>query len=279
MNGTRLRALQQWMQALIEHPGDDDEAWSADETLLALSGAEGEEAVRSTGVLGARERIAIYRRMFRLRMTESMRIDYPGVAAALGEEEFDCRVLREYVRRFPSRSYTLDHLGRHFPEYLAASDLPQREFLADLARFELTVTAVAEAGESPRLTAERIAAVPAERWAEAKLVPAEAFRLSRHAYDVGAYLDAVEEERPLPGPVKRDVNIAVCRHGGHTGWRTLEEDEGALLHLLSAGMPVGAALERFAGERNVRPEETGDALFRWFERWTAGGYFSDIGSS
>lgn len=273
-----METVQRWMQALIEHPGTDEEAWGSGEARVALSDGDAEGAVRSSGALGARERVAIYRRMFRLRMTESMRIDYPGVAAALGNEEFDRRVLREYVRRYPSTSYTLDHLGRHFPEYLAASDLPQREFLADLARFELTVTAVAEAGESPRLTEERIAAVPAERWTEVKLVPADAFRLTRHSYDVGSYLDAVEEERPLPEPRKHDVRIAVCRLEGRTGWRTLEEGEGELLHLLAAGMPVGAALERFAGERNVRPEGTGDALFRWFERWTAGGYFSDIAS-
>lgn len=74
-----LNTIQRWMQSVIEHPGSNDEAWRSDVAQSALPFDDAIANVLPSKTLSPVERIAIYRKMFFLRMTESMAIDYPGV--------------------------------------------------------------------------------------------------------------------------------------------------------------------------------------------------------
>lgn len=264
------------MQSVIEHPGTNDEAWHSGEAEQHLPFDTAFGAVAPSASLTPVERIAIYRRMFVLRMTESMAIDYPAVKRFLGEEEFDRVILEDYVRLYPSRSYTLNHLGRHFPEFLRASNMPEKDFLSELASLELAVTNNLEAEEKPLLTQEKISSVPAERWESVRLIPIAAMQLMTFDHNVCAYLDAVTAETPVPAPAQRRTFAVIYRNNYRAYWEELHEQQFILLSSLAEGTSVGESIaqlvERFPGSET----ELWHNLFHWFNDWVRSGLFSDI---
>jgi hypothetical protein len=88
-----------------------------------------------SATLAPHERIGIYHGMYLLRMSEALERDYPALAHFLGEAQWTALVRDYYVERHPSRSRTLNVLGRALPDYLAeAPGLVRRGFCRDLAR-------------------------------------------------------------------------------------------------------------------------------------------------
>ncbi len=90
-------------------------------------------------------RLAIYQRAYSLRLCKCLEDQFPALCFALGKPLFDDFAC-EYLRKFPSDSYTLYKLGRRFTEYLS-QNRPDRhkpaeareswiDFMLDLASYE-----------------------------------------------------------------------------------------------------------------------------------------------
>ena len=232
------------------------------------------ELVLPSRSLTAVERVAVYQEMYFLRMRDALLGDYPGLHHFLGKEGFDS-LIRGYIQKYPSRSYTLNRLGDHLPRYIrAAKDLPRHAFLHDLARLELAVTEVFDAVSSAPLTAERVEAVPPEAWVKARLVPVEAFRLLALDYPVSAYLSAVRDATPPPSTRKKPCWVAVYRNEFAVRRLDLSEPAHDLLSRIARGRPLGEALARTLSRYGRRLGEA--ELFTWFRGWVASGMFRAI---
>ena len=271
----RLEQFQRWMQTFIVHPGSEEDA-------LATAASEGiptDEVTRvilPSSTLTSLERVGVYREMYLLRLAEALDTDYPALAHFLGGEAFN-DLVAGYVEAFPSRSYTLNRLGDHLPEYIrTAPGIARRAFLHDLARLELAVSQVFDAPESPVLTEEQIAQVPTETWADARLRPIEAFRLLSFQYPVNAYLTSVkEDDHDHPNARKKDTRVAIFRRN-YACWRLeLSRPAHDLLQALAAGTALGdavAATRKRRGRGAVGEEQ----LFRWFRDWVREGIFQSV---
>jgi hypothetical protein len=270
-----LDRVQRWLQAVIVHPGSVEQALASQEATAELPAGELEAVVRPSWSLGAAERVEIYHGMYLLRMVEALEGDYPAVRHFLGEEQFS-DLVREYVQRYPSRSYTLNRLGDHLPRFFlsAPGGRPHAAFLHDLASAELAVTEAFDEEESPVLDAEALRAVPEEAWAGARLQPIKAFRLLALRHPVVAHLEAAKHGRPAPRPRRRSSFLAVYRRDYSVLRLELGAAEHALLAALVTGTPLGAALAD-AGLR-LRASRREEAVFRWFRGWVAEGLFSAI---
>jgi hypothetical protein len=80
------------------------------------------------------------------------------------------------VSAHPSRSYTLDALGRRLPDFVRGARVRRPAFCHDLARLEWAVTEVFDAPETRPLAAGDLAAVAPGDWERARLVPVAALR-------------------------------------------------------------------------------------------------------
>ncbi|MGZ3698589.1 MAG: HvfC/BufC family peptide modification chaperone [Bdellovibrionota bacterium] len=78
-------------------------------------------------------RVEIYAQAWFLRLEESLLDDFPLVAEKLGAKKFSS-LLKPYLRKHPSRTYTLALVGEKFPEFLRARGQPR--WIVDLARLE-----------------------------------------------------------------------------------------------------------------------------------------------
>ena len=180
-----LGNTQKWMQAVILHPGSDREAVASPRARKLVPASEFPRLIRPSRTLDSFDRIGIYRGMYLSRLQEALEADYPGLAHFLGPKRFS-DLVTGYVDRYPSQSYTLNRLGDRLPEYIRSRPgIVRQDFLYELARFELLMSRLFDAEESPVLTPEAIAAVPPESWETARLKPVAALAVQALRYPVG----------------------------------------------------------------------------------------------
>ena len=212
--------------------------------------------------------------MYLMRMEEALSTDYPVMRHHLGDVAFSLLV-EEYVERYPSRSYTLNRLGDHFPQFICGRpDLPQAAFLHDLARLELAMTQVFDEQESPVLGVEELEAIPPDSWGEARLRPIAAFRLLAFKHSVVPHLVAYHDDRPTPSPRRRASWVALYRRDYSTLRLELNRAEHDLLRSLVDGTPLREALAVAASTR--KPSRQRAQIYRWFRTWLAEGLFTAI---
>jgi len=270
-----LDRLQRWMQACILKQGTSEDAILSDEAQAEIPAELARGVVLPSKTLSALERLDIYRNMHVPRMEEALAIDYPALKRFLGAEEFT-RLAARYVAAYPSRSYTLNRLGDHLPEFLATqNDLSKRDFCVDLARLEYALTMVFDANESGRLTPEAVQAVPPDAWESARLKPIEALRLLAFDYPVSRYVGAVDDENRFPRIVRKKTWVVAYRRDYQVHRMDLREQAYELLSSLASGRTMGEAIAGVL-TRKRRPAMKQSQLFEWFRDWMAEGLFEAV---
>ncbi len=269
--------MQRWFQAVVVHPGTAREAVASTEASRELQPEAIGEVIRPSRTLQPVERVGIYHGMYLLRMRDALLGDYPGLEHFLGEGGF-ARLVGAYVQVHPSLSHTLNRLGDHLPEFIAQhSDLPRREFCAELARLERAVSEVFDAPHAPPLSEAAIAGVAPAAWENARLRPIQAFRLLALRYPVNSYLQSVRDEDHdhHPKPRLKAEWVAVYRRDYAVYRLELTKTAHDLLTDLGSGERLGDAIAA-ALRRPGRPKPSPDDLFRWFREWVAGGMFGAV---
>jgi hypothetical protein len=92
------------------------------------------EVVRGDGALRPAERLDIYAGMYRTRLLDVLREDFPRTLAVLGDDTF-ATLVRRYLAHCPSTNASVRHMGHRFADFLA-TDQTTPAFLADLARLD-----------------------------------------------------------------------------------------------------------------------------------------------
>ena len=270
-----LERVQRWMQACIQHQGTCEEAIASSKASAEIAVEDARAIVRPSQTLTAFERLDIYRDMYLLRMEEALSADYPALKRYLGDEPF-LQLVERYVEVYPSRSYTLNRLGDHFPEFIAtAHDLPRRDFCRDLARLEYALTCVFDSGEALSLTEEAVKAVPPDAWETARLKPIEAFQLLEFDYPVSKYLGWVDKENPKPKLVEKKTWVVAYRQDYSVRRIDLSNPAYELLSALAGGKTVGEAIVGVMTGK-WRPAVKQAHLFEWFRDWMAEGLFQAV---
>jgi hypothetical protein len=268
-----LARMQEWMQRVIVNTAEDVRGALADTAAQAIV-PDISRVILPSRTLTPEQRLAIYHGMYPLRMVEALETDYEALAHLLGRDAFADLACR-YVTAHPSRSYTLNRLGDHLPEFIAsASGIRRPAFCAELARLERAVAQVFDAEESPLLDAAAIAAI-GERMADARVRPIAPFRLLAFKYPVNAYLQSVRDDvHDHPRLSARATWVAVFRRSYAVRRLELSRDEHALLSALAAGQTIESAVETTLAQARRQPAP--EAFFSWFRDWVAAGIFQSI---
>lgn len=280
-----LKTLEHWLQAVVTNPGGVTGGLASAEArqYIDVSGEQIEEVLTRSHSLTAASRLAIYSHAYLARLQECLRAEFPILLHAFGEDLFTLFTL-EYLKHYPSRSYTLNRLGENFPRYLAESrpdaDAPPSEreswpdFIVDLARLERTFAEVFDGPgveEQVILDRERLIRNPRKSLLKARLVSAVCFRLLAFNYPVGQYFEkARRKENPdLPDPA--NSYLAMTRRDYVVRIQELTESQYELLSALTAG----STLEQVAtGQANQEVFIT--KALTWLEDWADRGFFAAI---
>lgn len=268
-----LDHVQRWMLEVITAPGTVRDALESQPARREIVPESLTEVILPSATLSSERRLAIYHDMYLVRMVEALEFDYPGLSHLLGHPRFH-KLVNGYVAAHPSRSYTLNRLGDHLPDYIAAShELARRALLADLARLELAITHVFDARHDDALDASAIAAVPSEAWPEARFTTIEAMRLLQLDYPVDDYLQSVKMDSSHPALRKAPRFLLIFRSDLSVKQVVLSRREWTMLNALREGLSLADAVERLG---QLRPALAETELFAWFRDWTRMGLFTAV---
>jgi hypothetical protein len=270
-----LERLQRWMQEVVVHPGSIERALISPSTRAQLPAERLVDVVLPSATLTPAERLEIYHGMYLLRMEEALETDYPVLKRFLGPRAFQ-ELVAGYVQVYPSRSYSLNPLGRHLPDFIkVAPNLKRRGFTHDLAHLEWAMTEVFDAPETPVLSPRAVRSLASEKWETARLDPIAAFRLLALRYPVVAYVEGARPgRRRRPALTAKENWVLVHRRNYQVLRLVLDRAAHDLLADLASGVPVGGAVT--AALRRGRRPPTESQLTRWFRQWVARGVFQSV---
>jgi len=244
------------------------------------------EFIKPNDRLTSFERLEIYNRMYWYRLIECAGDDCPGLRALLGEARFG-RLIRAYLAKYPSRSFTLRNLCSRLPGFIREAprlSSPRTAAAFDVARFEWAQTVAFDGEARPALDAGALAQAapgrlrlglqpylsllvleyPVDEYVIA-VKRRDALRAeASHAVDGGRGAGRLRHVRP---PRRERVYLAVHRHSGRLYYKRLAPPEFRILEALKAGRTLGRAVA--AGGSRVRPEKVGE----WFSLWAKLGWF------
>jgi hypothetical protein len=295
-----LSQLQRWFQSVVTHPEGVEMGAASEEAqrLIQIPPNQLERVITRSRALTAAERLAVYANAYHSRLMECLGEVYPALKRTLGQEGFDALAFG-YLQQFPSRSYTLNELGRRFADYLEetrpehdardndlemAESLNARweEFLVDLARLEWVIYEVFDGpgveGQA-LLEADQLLAIPAKRWPQAKLVPVVCLTLLSTRFPVSDYFTALRntaDDEVLRPPAAADSFVAITRRDFVVRRYNLSRTEFELLNALKKGLCVDDALQAALAQVQGQADELAASLELWFRNWTAEGFFKSV---
>jgi hypothetical protein len=256
-----LRELQLRMAAAVAGApaGANARGDALDPVLLALvSHREG---------LGPAQRLDIYADMYRTRLLDVLRHDFPRVAALLGEAEFRALADR-YLARHPSTHPSVRYVGGRFADFVGGeAALPP--FLADLARLEWARVDVFDAPDAEPLRLSDLESLPASDWPTLRLRPIPACLVIDCVWPVHEIWAAAED--PSWGHASADrpeaTTIRVWREGWNVSHAAMGDLERRVFPLLERAEPFAqlCAAEDGGLESEAAAREVGGLLMRWLE--------------
>lgn len=256
-----LAELQRWTRWALTHPLGIDRALSRspaaglpDRFTEPAASAQGSLVGDDVSGRSARDRLAIHSGGYFSRLHETLGIEYPRLAAALGPETFRALVAAHLLRN-PSSSASLADLGANLPATVADSGLGA-PWCVDLARLE---RALGEVWLSDAAPVSALTPPPGGDWEQLRLDLSPALRLLRLDFDVADW----EPGAPRPSPLMH--SLVVWRAGGSTGVERLEPGPALLLQALADGRALGDACA-LAAASGVDAETVSGAFSEWAGR-------------
>jgi hypothetical protein len=269
--------MERWMQAVFTHPdGAEAGLQSAQAKACYPAGSEAlDELVLPSKNLTTIERVSIYANMYYWRLIDILADDFPTVYHLLGSEQFTV-IAKEFLEKHPSTSYTLNLLGGKFPQYLKAEagDLPQRDFIAAVARIERAIEDIFDEKHAEPVSLDELGSLLQDELVDIHLQLIPALRLLELDYPVNEYITAVRENQHMDIPLPAKSCVAVYRSNYRPLRVDLEPQQYALLLSLQQGESLLEALESC-----MAADDTGSlatSLEGWFRDWSADGLFCGI---
>ncbi len=276
------------MLAVITHPhGVVAGAQSAEAQLqLQASSDQTDCIIATTNRWSAESRLEIYWNAYYARLQECLREEFPVLRGAVGDELFDEFVL-EYLQAHPPSSYTLSQLGLRFPGFLAGTRPPRdaaaegpdwADFLADLAHFEWTISAVFDGPGSEMMSSAPLVPsdYPLDKLDELTFECALSLRLCSYSFPVNAYHAAVKSGELMEVPSPRPTFVAFNRQNFTVQHHALNAMEFALLKSLHEGDALGDAIDALCERDDAAEAEVVTNIARWFADWTRAGFITNI---
>lgn len=281
-----LRALQRMMMHALVRPltADDDltPTWHDGRPMAEVAA----EFIKANDRLTAFERLQIYARSYWFRLIDCVYDDAPGLRALLGEEKFSALV-RAYLAKYPSRSFTLRNLSSRLAQFIREEPRwtrPHTALAHAVARFEWAQTVAFDGEARPVLTAADFAKISP---AKLRLGMQPYVSLVASEWPIDDYVLAVKQRDALRSEASNTIDrapsaagtkrvrrprraktwIVVHRYDHRLYYKRIDAPAYRVLSALAAGQTLAQAVAA-AGPR-VKPAR----VQAWFAMWMELGWF------
>ncbi len=190
-------------------------------------------------------RLAIYYSGYRQRLIEALSTDFETLAAVLGQARFR-EMCEAYVEATPSGFRNIRWYGGELPEFLLSVE-PWRQHveLAEIARFEWTLTLAFDAADRSVLGFEDLSRLPPDAWSALQLELHPSLHLIVLRTNAPALRIALENDLELPQIQRSETAVywAVWRKQGNPHFRSLSPHERWCIESVLQGKSFSALCE------------------------------------
>jgi hypothetical protein len=231
--------------------------------------------VVSNAKASAEERVHVYVEGYRLRLLEVLEDNFPGLHGLLGDEQFDA-MGRAYIAANHSTHPSVRWFSQHLPEFLSSTaPYDAHPHLAEMAAFEWAQGLAFDSEDVPPLEMQALATVPPEAWGQVKFQ----FHPSVQRLDLQSNMPkfwqalTAEQEPPV---ISSDEPMAwlIWRKELDTHWRSLSEDEAAMLDMAQHGADFGELCEGLCQWH--APESVAMQAASYLKLWLSDGLVTGI---
>ena len=281
-----LETIERWLQAVITEPAGIVAGLASEEAQrnIDVSAEQIEEIVTRSNTLTATQRLAIYGNAYFARLQECLRAEFPVLLHALGEKLFNLFTF-EYLKHYPSRSYTLNHLGENFARYLAETrpdnDVPPNareswpDFIIDLATLERAFSEVFDGpGVEDRQILDAGQLLTIGQLHEARFLPVVCLKLLSFRYPISQYFRAVRNREDPALPQATDTFLAMTRRSYTVLIHELTGQQYDLLRALVAGQSLNQGVDALAKTTGDDSQNLIPTALDWIEDWANKGFFA-----
>lgn len=230
--------------------------------------------------LSAAEQVDIYREQFWLRHIDSLREDYPGSQALLGEDGFKA-FCRAYLGAHPPKAPSLRDLGADIVAFSRRYEgFPQgrRAVALDMVRYEHAFIDLFDGADPPPLDAGKLQSLPEEAWETARIALHPLLVRMRVEYPVHKLRLAAMAGEPLVVPEgPSPVYLALYRRDLRIQFEELDPIAFDLLEALARGEALVPACARITADLDAaQVSELEPKIGAWFQQWAARGFIADV---
>jgi hypothetical protein len=250
-----------------------------------------ESFIKPNDRLTSLERIEIYNKQYWFRLIDILYEDYPGLRAVVGEKKFN-GLVKAYLGKYPSHSYTLRNLGRRLEQFLTEEPRwikPRSAMAMDMARFEWAQTVAFDSeqktplgvddflGKDPRKL--RLGLQPYITLLEMKY-PLDEFTIAMKQHEMrNDASNAVENSTPRKKkrrprlPKAERTFLVVHRHDYSLYYKRVDREQFNLLTALRDGRTLADACEKFADSLGKPNDDAAARIQKMFSTWATLGWF------
>lgn len=224
--------------------------------------------------ISAKDRAAVYRNGYYLRIIEILEKHFPTVRHLMGDEQFH-RICRKYIDAFPSNHFNICRFGRNFERFLREyADMP--EHYAELANYEYLIITTEEALDAPQISWEQVTEVNPEQWALIQLKQHPTVSFVHYKFNVPLIRQAHDDEKAIPEVAEYDEPVwwMVWRFDRKVRFVSIDTHQKWILNTFEQGMTFGDVCEGLCQwfEEEKVPEFAAVNL----RNWAVEGVFSQL---
>lgn len=199
----------------------------------------------------SRARFDVYRNNVTASLLRVLQAAFPVIERLVGAEFFAAMAV-EFLRTHPPRSRMMMLYGAEFPAFLSRfPPVAHLGYLTDVARIEQALRESYHAADATPLTTERLAVLPPETLASARLAFAPSLRLIRSDWPALSIWQANQSAAGGPLGASGPEDLVILRQGYDPTPHALTPGMAGILAALACGQPVGLALEATRDEPDL----------------------------
>jgi hypothetical protein len=238
------------------------------------AGSAVEAHVFGTARVPLATRLGIYAGAYRSRLADALEANFPALAKLLGEADFQA-LAAHYVHTHDSPYFSIRCYGDELAQFLASDEeYAAAPVLAELARWEWTMTLVFDAADAAPLTHAALARVSPQQWAQLRFTFHPSVRRLTLAWNAPQIWQALTEDRERPAASVSTTPVAwlLWRHELTSYFRSLSASEAAALDAARKGWPFGEVCELLCAE--LGETDTAARAAALLRDWVASGLIS-----
>jgi hypothetical protein len=228
--------------------------------------------------LAAKDRLAIYRNAYQVRLIDALQDTYPILHGLLGDDLF-MALGHAYVAAHPSVFRSIRWYGRELAQFMAHSPPYDEPILAEVAQLEWTLAEVFDARDVEPLRRADLSAVAPSAWGDLQFTFHPSLRRLSFKWNTAAVWKAMsaDETPPRPAPTEAPVPWLLWRQNLQNYFRSMTGVESAALDSALRGRSFAMICEDLSTLLSI--DEVPAAAATLLGNWADSGIIVAIGDS